>query len=283
MRFLSYNIQYGLGSDGRYDLARIAREIEGADVVALQEVDRFWQRSGDVDSPAVIAAHLSGYHWVFAANLDMHAGTAENPNKRRQFGTMLLSRTPILSCRNFPLPKLGTLAQHSIQQGALEGVVATPTGAVRVYSVHLSHLCAETRLPQIETLLDIDRRAHGEGGAWCGGHPDPAAGWNEGEMPPMPRESILMGDFNFRPDSTEYARLVGPWTERFGRLAHRDGFVDAWVAAGHDEREGASHPSGGRIDHVFVKADLAPRVRAAGIKDDAKGSDHWPVWADLDL
>ena len=39
MMFVTYNIQYGLGRDGRYDLERTARVVEGADVIALQEVD----------------------------------------------------------------------------------------------------------------------------------------------------------------------------------------------------------------------------------------------------
>ena len=70
-------------------------------------------------------------------------------NRRRQFGVMLMSRTPILSSRSFPLPKYGTLKQHSIQQTLLEGVIDTPAGPVRVYTAHLSHLSAETRIPQI--------------------------------------------------------------------------------------------------------------------------------------
>ena len=40
MKFVSYNIQYGLGRGGRYDLDRTARAVEGADVIALQEVER---------------------------------------------------------------------------------------------------------------------------------------------------------------------------------------------------------------------------------------------------
>ena len=60
MKLVTYNIQYGLGKDGRYDLARIAREVGGADVIALQEVERHWQRSGCVDSPAMIGAQLPG-------------------------------------------------------------------------------------------------------------------------------------------------------------------------------------------------------------------------------
>ncbi|MDX6749394.1 endonuclease/exonuclease/phosphatase family protein [Geminicoccaceae bacterium 1502E] len=285
MRLLTWNIQYGLGRDDRYDIARIAREIAAheADVVALQEVERFWQRSGMIDEPAELAARLPGYHWVFGANLDMHAGTAEAPDRRRQFGTMLLSRTPILSTRNFPLPKLGALAQHSIQQGALEGVILTPAGRpLRLYSVHLSHLCSETRLPQVEALLDIDARAYAEGGAWCGGHPDPSAGWTEGEMPPMPREAVMMGDFNFRHDSPEYARICGPWTERYGRITGRGGFADAWTAAGHAEAEGDTCKGGGRIDHVFLSAWLAEKVLDARIDGQAEGSDHQPVVVEID-
>ena len=52
MQFVSYNIQYCKGSDGRVDPARIAREVSGADVIALQEVDRFWPHTGMVDQVA---------------------------------------------------------------------------------------------------------------------------------------------------------------------------------------------------------------------------------------
>src|SRR5207247_6901776 len=59
VKLVTYNIQYGLGKDKRYDLARIAREIADADIIALQEVERHWQRSGCVDSPAVLAGSLA--------------------------------------------------------------------------------------------------------------------------------------------------------------------------------------------------------------------------------
>ena len=177
-------------------------------------------------------------------------------NRRRQFGTMILSRLPIVSSRNHLLPKYGTLTQHSIQQGALEAVIVTErAGPVRVYSMHLSHLSAATRLPQVEALLDIHARAPSEGGAWCGGHPEPEAGWTEGEMPPMPADAILLGDFNFEWDAPEYDRIVGPRRREYGRLNRLTGFVDAWVAAGHREDEGATIPAGRRIDYCFVSAD----------------------------
>ena len=288
MKFVTYNVQYGLGKDNRYDLARIAREVENADVICLQEVERHWQRSGCVDAPAVLGSHLPEHHWVYGANLDMDASYRDPAgrlvNRRRQFGTMILSRSPIVSSRNHLLPKYGTLTQHSIQQGALEAVIVTErAGPVRVYSVHLSHLSIAARMPQIDALLDIHARAPGEGGAWCGGHPDPAAGWTEGEMPPMPADAMLMGDFNFEWSALEYDRIVGPPTARFGRLNRLTGFVDAWVAAGHQENTGATISSGQRIDFCFVSPSLARRVRSCRVDDDAVGSDHQPVWVEADF
>jgi endonuclease/exonuclease/phosphatase family metal-dependent hydrolase len=288
MKLVTYNIQFGLGRDGRYDLARLAAEVRDADIIALQEVDRHWRRSGCVDSPAVLAAALADHHWVYGANLDMDASYRDARgnlvNRRRQFGTMLLSRLPIVSSRNHLLPKYGTLTQHSIQQGALEAVIVTPgAGPLRFYSTHLSHLDAATRRPQIDALLAIHARAPSEGGAWCGGHPEPDAGWTEGDMPPMPAEAILMGDFNFAWDSAEYAQFVGVSTRRYGRLNRLGGLVDAWTVAGHREDEGATIPGGARIDYCFVSAALAPRVRSARIDTGATGSDHLPLWIDIDL
>lgn len=282
---ITYNIQYGLGRDGVYDIARIAGEIESADIIALQEVDRFWQRSGMIDEPAEIAGRLPDHHWVYGPNLDMDASYRDEggslQRRRRQFGTMILSRWPIISTRNFPLPKFGAMTQHSIQQGVLEAVIDPGDGPIRVYSAHLSHLCAETRLPQIDAMLDIVRRAPSEGGAWCGGHPNPAAGWTEGEMPPMPRDAIIMGDMNFTPGSAEYDRIIGPMTPKHGRLVNRDGLVDAWVAAGHEEADGHTHPDGKRIDYCFMSADRGDRIRKAWVEATAQGSDHWPLWIDM--
>jgi len=240
MKCVSYNIQYGLVSDGRYDLARIAGEVADADIIALQEVDRYWQRSGMVDGPAVLADHLPRHHRVYGANLDVDASYADAGRivqRRKQFGTMILS-----------------------------------------------HLCEATRMPQIAAMKDILERAAAEGGAWCGGHPDPASGWIEEEEPPMPRACIVMGDMNFGPSSREYATLIGDVAPGYGRLTNRAGLLDAWVVAGHEEAAGSSHTNAGRrIDHALISTDLAKFVGEMRIDNQARGSDHWPVWLTFDV
>ena len=298
MKFVTYNIQYGLGPDGRYDLDRIAAAVEDADVIALQEVERFWKRSGVVDQAAGLAERLPDHHWVYSPSLNMDASYRDGDgllvNRRRQFGVMLMARSPIVSSRSFPLPKYGALEQHSIQQSLLEGVVGTPAGPVRVYVVHLSHLAEQTRIPQIEAMLDIVRRAPAEGGARCGGHPNPDAGWTEGGEPPMPDQAMVMGDMNFPPGSPEYDAMVGPMSPWHGRLTRRDGLLDTWVAAGHEESEGITCPAfdaptepgrnkAARIDYCFVTPGLAGRVRKVRIDDEAQGSDHQPYWVEIDL
>ncbi|GAH06730.1 unnamed protein product [marine sediment metagenome] len=55
MRLVTYNIQYSRGKDDQFDIARVVDAVKDADIIALQEVDRFWLRTGMVDQPAEIA------------------------------------------------------------------------------------------------------------------------------------------------------------------------------------------------------------------------------------
>ena len=71
----------------------------------------------------------------------------------------------------------------------------------------------------------------------------PDAGWTEGDEPPMPREAMLMGDFNFVPDSDQYDTIAGPVSPNHGRLTRRDGLLDAWVIAGHGENDRVTSPA----------------------------------------
>lgn len=289
MKLISYNIQYGRGRDGVFDLERIASAVAGADIIALQEVERHWQRSGMRDQPAEIADLLGEYYWVYGAGFDVDGSTrgagGRVENRRRQFGNMLLSRQPILSSRNHLLPKYASLGPMSIQRSALEGIVDTGRGPLRLYSVHLTHLSAETRMPQVERLLAIHERAPVEGAALSGGGLKDE--WIQDGMPPaLPAEAVLMGDFNFEPDSVEYGRITGPVSPYGGRITNPHGLVDAWVAAGRGEGDGVTANIDGRdvrLDYCFVSASLTDTIEAAGIDGEAAGSDHQPIWVELDL
>ncbi len=289
MKLVSYNIQYGRGRDGVFDLQRIATAIAGADVIALQEVERYWQRSGMADQPREIADLLGDYHWVYGAGIDVDASVRDGhgnlQNRRRQFGNMLLCRRPISASRNHLLPKYASLGPMSIQRSALEGVIETARGWLRIYSVHLTHLCAETRLPQVQTLLDIHQRATVEGAALCGGGLKEE--WTRDGMPPaLPGEAIFLGDFNMEPDSEEYARFTGPVSPYGGRITNPHGFVDAWVTAGNQELAGVTanmHGRDVRLDYCFVSASLVDAITAARIDNQAAGSDHQPLWVEIDL
>lgn len=292
MKLVSYNIQYGTGRDGRVDLARIARSVDGADLIALQEVERFAARTSMVDQAAALAELLPHYHWAYGPGMDIDASIVGDDGRitmrRRQFGNMLLSRTPLLAVRNHLLPKFGTLVQYSLQRCALEAVVATPRGRpLRAYSIHLSHLADGDRAPQVDALLDIHARAPAEGAGWCGTRDDP--GWTDGKPAvPMPREAVLLGDFNLSSASPLYERIVGPMSPQYGRMTNLEGFVDTWVAAGHREDEGVtclsgSLNSGERIDFCFASAALAGTIRRAWIDAEADGSDHQPIHVEMDV
>ena len=118
MKIVTYNIQFGLGKDGRFDLERIASEVDGADIIALQEVERHWKRSGYDDQPAQLGRILNTYYWAYGPYFDVD-GSALQPdgrinNVRRQFGNMILAKTPILSTRLFPLPKSALRQRHNM-------------------------------------------------------------------------------------------------------------------------------------------------------------------------
>jgi endonuclease/exonuclease/phosphatase family metal-dependent hydrolase len=149
LSILSFNIHHAAGDDGVVDLDRLAGEIRRtrADVVGLQEVDRhFGERSGWADQPAELARRL-GMHVVHGANLDLEPEAPGQP--RRQYGTAILSRHPVVDWRNTPLPK-GNAAEE--QRGLLTAVLNVHGLRVRVLNTHLQHDNAASRLAQAEVV-----------------------------------------------------------------------------------------------------------------------------------
>ncbi|MEM7194428.1 MAG: endonuclease/exonuclease/phosphatase family protein [Pseudomonadota bacterium] len=286
MRIASYNIQYGTGRDGVCDIKRIASEVEGADLIAFQEIDRFWPRTGESDQLAELQSLLSGYFVVYGAGVDIHHSSSKpDQHRRRQFGNAIFSRYPILSNRHHLLPKRGSIDPLSIQRSATEATVRCPAGDVRVYSVHLTHLSVETRLPQIDRLLEIHRSAVHEGAAVSGDVS--GMNWEDGIVTQeVPHDTIMLGDFNCQPDSPEYLRMVGPLSDYGGHITPTDGFVDAWVKCGNDKNDGFTSDVNdlpARLDYAFVSSTIRERIQSCSVDTNAKGSDHLPLWLDIDL
>ncbi len=289
MKFVTYNIHYAVGRDGRADITRIAEAVRGADVIALQEVERNYGRGEPPDQPAALEALLPEYYWVYGPAFDVDASEAATSgrvlNRRRQHGVMLLSKTPIASCRPLALPKRVFADKFNMQMGALECVIGGPLGPLRVYVVHLGYLDGGERQLQIEPLLAMVRAAPDEGGAWTGLGVHSDRDWSAGApAPPMPENAVRLGDFNMEPDSPEYALVTGE-----ARAESEPAFVDAWSAAGNGEAPGFTHiyapgqpeMRDQRIDHCFLCPALAAKVRACRVDTAAEGSDHQPLWTEF--
>jgi endonuclease/exonuclease/phosphatase family metal-dependent hydrolase len=183
VKTLTFNIHHGTGVDGRLDLERVARTIEasGATVVGLQEVDKhFDARSNWVDQPAWLAQRL-GMHYTFAANLDWDP--AEPGEPRRQYGTMVLSKYPILDSHNTLLP----LYPGSEQRGLLEAVTEVNGSPLRFAVTHLTTINNGERIEQVNAIVALLKDA--------------------------PEATILVGDFNVVPTSAEVRTLTTHWAD----------------------------------------------------------------------
>lgn len=267
MRVVSYNIQYGKGLDGEYDVKRICDAIRDADVICLQEVTRGYIANGGADMVAAIEAefpsHFSSYHPVM--DIDMLSGLTDGKavNRRLQFGNMVLSRYPIVAVRGHLLPRTFREGQVNLQRGALEALINAPDGPLRVYSVHLDHVDPAERLKQVHTLKQIAFGYGETGGAISGGSTFGLPGeLDDGSF-------LLLGDFNFNPASAEYAAMVDEGEELIDVSSGDTGW--SWVLPSDLTKTD-------RIDHIFANPELAPRCSAPMIDREAKGSDHMPVW-----
>lgn len=284
MKFVSYNIQYGIGQDGRFDPARIAESMRDADVIALQEVTRGYSRNDYADLVEIMSALFPDYFAAFGPACDVlvdHQIVDGRLRERRfQFGNMVLSRYPIRASRNLLLPRKRTFDKLNLQRGALETVIDAPGGALRVYSVHLDHVSPDERLAQIDFLKDRACHYVDEGGPLTG-----AIEFAISDLP-VPADFLIMGDFNMEPESPEYIAMVGRNDAYYGR-APRAGYpTDAEAHLRSRPSDGYSWISEDQsrrmhLDYCFVSGGLVHRLKACRVDNSAHGSDHFPVWVEI--
>ena len=147
--------------------------------------------------------------------------TAAITSRRRSFGNVILSRWPIAWSRGVMLPKTRLAEGFDLQRGYIEAVVMAPSGPIRIYCTHLSHVGPAQRLPQVEALLAAVRDADTKGATWDGG--GPAEFMFQETAPAMPEAAIVAGDLNFTPDHVEYPKMVAAGlVDVCGRMEGRD-------------------------------------------------------------
>jgi len=162
---VSFNIESAHGPDGTVQLDLLARTLATwkPDLVLLQEVDKDQLRTGRVDQAAYLGKRL-GMYSTFGANLRGRAGGL--------YGNALLSRYPIRSAENSPLPRL----PGDEQRGLLHAVLDVDGTRMSAYVVHLQHSSTRARMLQIAEVRRLVA---------------------DDDLP-----KVLGGDFNAHPGST---------------------------------------------------------------------------------
>lgn len=262
LRVMTYNIKHGQTNgacaqpaptagqppapDCNLNLQAAAAVIRAhhPDIVGVQEVDRFWARSAGEDEPAALASALGMPHRCYAANLDHQPDV--HATVPHQYGTVILSRFPLLECTNTLLPK----SDNAEQRGLTLGVIDVQGVRLRFYNTHLHTASADRVLQTAEIARILD------------------AG---GSVP-----TVLLGDFNARPTAPELtpiqSRLADAWQKSAKPTADNpDGLTSPARLAGQPTS---------RIDAIFVSRTIT--VDAVQVPLDAQSrvaSDHYPVVA----
>lgn len=138
--FLTYNIRNCRGMNGKVSIGAVAEAISriGADVVGLQEVDRYNPRSGFVDQARRLG-RLLGMHAVFGPNISL-GGLG--------FGNAVLSGFPVAAWHNYPLP------WQRQKRGLLRTEICIGRCSIAFYSTHLG-LNKDERLRQVDKILSV--------------------------------------------------------------------------------------------------------------------------------
>lgn len=177
IKFLQYNIAACRNFD-RNDIVDHVRTLEAiksfnADIITLNEVDRFTKRSGNVDQIEYFAKEL-GYNSYFASTIDFQGG---------KYGIALLTKYKIISVEQIRIPdtvynkETGAIHESRTLYSAILDVEGT---SLRIIGTHYG-LTNEEQEKAVDTtlkLIDTDDRP-----------------------------TVFSGDLNMRPDNPLIKKL----------------------------------------------------------------------------
>jgi endonuclease/exonuclease/phosphatase family metal-dependent hydrolase len=242
LRIASWNVERA-ADPGAIVREIAASELATADVILIQEIEDHPNEPG---SRASRIAHALDMHWFYAPARISGDGT---------HGDAILSRFPLTAPEVKQLPFVDQPV-GSVQRIALRATIDLGTRTLTLVNVHL-----DTRL----AVTDRVRQLH------------PAVFDN-------PPDALVGGDLN---------TLPWLWVETLAPLTGTEAIVgqdQAQVIDDYLQALGYTTPIVHDADTHESRFDmrldaLCPRgfaVRAAGIDRGASGSDHYPVWVEID-
>lgn len=189
LRVLCYNVHWCKGTDGKYDVARLADVINKAkpDLVALQEVDVGVKRSGRVHDVRELSK-LTGLAARFGPTQHYEGGL---------FGNAVMTNLPILDVAIHPLPYTESTAElTTYPRGAIAVTMQGPDRKpLRFVSTHFQHNVPEDRVAEAKAINKL------------------FAADNDG------LRTILAGDMNAIPDAEPITELLKKWTNAIDEAA----------------------------------------------------------------
>lgn len=188
-RVMTYNIHHGEGLDGKVDLRRIAKLIrhEGADIVALQEVDKGVERTRQRDLAAELAT-LTGLTCVFSNNFNFQGG---------QYGNAVLTRFPVLTATNLHYQML----RPNEQRGLLQLLLEIHGRRLVFMTTHIDY-----RPDDAERLMNIEQIG-------------------QVAKPYADQPVIVCGDFNATPGSRTHSNMKELFADSWELIGSGDGFT----------------------------------------------------------
>ena len=188
LRVLCYNIHYGQGTDGKYDIPRLAKVIQQTkpDLVALQEVDVHVERSSRVHEAQKLAK-LTGLAVRFGPTQHYQGGL---------FGNAVLTHLPILDVKIQPLPYTESTPElTTYPRGAIVVTVRGPGDKpLRFISTHFQHNLPTDRVAEAKAINQHFALDDG-----------------------IP--TILAGDMNATPEAEPIQILLKQWTNAIDKDA----------------------------------------------------------------
>ncbi len=141
LKVISFNIQNALTTGYDYTVLGADIAAEQADLVGIQELDRFTRRNGNQDGMAALASSAGYEHYAYTKTIDFMGG---------EYGTAILSKYPIKRFDIVPLES------HGDEQRAAGVAVIEMNGKEWTYiNTHFSLGGAEMRKEQFETLASL--------------------------------------------------------------------------------------------------------------------------------